>query len=113
MIAFDRANGERSTPIASMTSDELTDVLLRMGARLVASQANGNFLAIRYRLVFVRTATVVGQRELSDVLRAAATTPARLRELLGEARASASSIRAHGSTQPPIPPATHMTERRT
>jgi hypothetical protein len=98
MIAFDRVTERRSTPVTSiskpvvsLTSDELTSVLLRMGGRLVARQMHGNFVSIRYHLVFVRSAAVVGQRDLFDVLRAAAMTPSRLRELLEESRRAPSA----------------------
>src|ERR1700735_5512589 len=99
MSAFDHVTERRTTPVSSiskpvvsLTSDELTHVLLRMGGRLVARQMHGNFLSFRYHLLFVRSAAVVGQRDLLDVLRAAAMTPSRLRELLEESRREPSGL---------------------
>ena len=70
----------------ALSSEELTDVLLHSGARLVARHEHGDFLAVRRRLVFVKKTPFVQERELYDVLRSAAVTTARMQELLAELR---------------------------
>jgi hypothetical protein len=91
-IAHDLAPRQQPTALPSMTGDELTDVLLRLGGRLVAHEGHGDFLAIRHHLVFVRSATFVEQRELWDVLRAAGVTASELQDVLADARGSAVGV---------------------
>jgi hypothetical protein len=73
-------------PAMLLSSDELTQILLRAGARLVSIGEHGNLLAIRHRLVFVRQARYVESRELGDVLRSAGITMATCREQLTDCR---------------------------
>jgi hypothetical protein len=70
----------------ALSSDELTDVLLQSGARLVARHDHGDFLAVRRRLVFVKKTAFVQDSELRDALHSAAVTAARLQELLAQLR---------------------------
>jgi hypothetical protein len=76
-------------PALLLSSDELTQVLLRAGAHHVSTGEHGNFMSIRHRLVFVRQARYVESRELGDVLRWAGMTMATCREHLAELGRSA------------------------
>ncbi len=78
----------------AVSGDELTAVLVSHGARLVAHQEHGDFLAIRRRLVFVRRAPALALVEIVDALRMAAMTPARLHEMLHDLRRVRAATRA-------------------
>jgi len=65
-----------------LSSEQLTAIMVRAGARVVSTNEYGNFLAIRRHLVFVPRARFIGARDLADVLGAAGMTTATCRELL-------------------------------
>jgi len=65
-----------------LSTEQLTAIVVRAGARVVSTNEHGNFLAIRRHLVFVPRARFVGARDLADVLGAAGMTTATCRELL-------------------------------
>ncbi len=85
------------TDLPVMSSDELSAILQRCGARIVAHTDHGVLFAARRRLILVRHAAVVAATDMGDVVRCASLAPARLRVMLAEVRAAA------GSAQPRKP----------
>jgi hypothetical protein len=77
-----------------LSSEELVQVLLRGGARVLARQEHGVFLEARRRLIFLRRASVIDAAELEDALRAAAIGPGRFDALLADVRRE-EAIAAH------------------
>jgi hypothetical protein len=69
-----------------LSTDELVELLVRAGARILARQDHGIFLGVRRRLVFLRRVSVIGVVELDDALRAAAIGPGRFDMLLAQLR---------------------------
>jgi hypothetical protein len=63
------------------THEELVDVLVRAGGRVLVSQAHGVIVAIHKHLVFVSATFWVAEAALADALRAARLTPERFLEL--------------------------------
>lgn len=61
--------------------DDLVDVLLRSGARLLSRQGHGVLLKVRKRLVFIPATPRVPEPTLADALRHAGLTPEQFLEL--------------------------------
>jgi hypothetical protein len=89
-------SGRLSREEPTFSSDELTDILVHVGARFVSRHEHGDFLAVRRRLVFVRRASVVRDGELRDVLRSAGFGPVRFYQLLEERIAAREQLAAQG-----------------
>jgi hypothetical protein len=78
--------GESSLP--ALSSDEMSRILQRCGARLVAQTDHGQLFVAHRRLIFVRHADAMPSIDLGDIVRTAWIAPARIRELLEEMRAA-------------------------
>src|SRR5260370_13541678 len=59
----------------AISSEDLVQLLLRGGARIVARQDHGVMLDAEHRLIFLRHTPLVDRRELLDALRAADIGP--------------------------------------
>jgi hypothetical protein len=77
---------ESSLP--ALSSDEMSSILQRCGARVVARTDHGQLLAAHRRLIFVRHTDALPTDELGDIVRTAWIAPARVRELLEEMRSA-------------------------
>src|SRR5579862_7821836 len=73
----------------ALSSEDLVQVLLRGGAKVLARAEHGVFLEVRRHLIFLRRGPVVGRSELRDALRAAEMGPGRFDRLLAEVRVEA------------------------
>jgi hypothetical protein len=69
-----------------LTAEELVQVLLQGGARLLATQEHGVFLEAQRHLIFLRRGSLVTEMELEDALRSAAIGPGRFDTLLADVR---------------------------
>ena len=72
--------------LPSMSSDEMSIILERCGARVVARTDHGLLFAAQRHLIFISHSTVVSSNDLGDIVRSASIPPARLSELLAEVR---------------------------
>ena len=73
-------------PPERLSTDELVELLLRGGAKVVAKLDHGIFLEAHRHLIFLRRTPVISGAELDDALRAAAIGPGRFDMLLAELR---------------------------
>jgi len=85
---------DASTPqdpdsLVAISSENLVELLLRGGAKIVARQDHGVMLHAEHRLIFLRHAPVVDRKELVDALRAADIGPGRFDRLLAELKSTA------------------------
>jgi hypothetical protein len=78
------AVGSPSSAVGSVSSEEVTSVLLHGGGRLVAHQMHGDFLEVRRRLLFLRRTSAMTDAEIADVLRTAAMGADELRAMVDE-----------------------------
>jgi hypothetical protein len=69
-----------------MSSDEMSIILERCGARVVARTDHGLLFAANRHLILIRHCPVVAANDLGDIVRSASIAPARLSELLAEVR---------------------------
>lgn len=78
------ARPPHSADLPLTTSDELLMLLVAAGAKVIARQASGVLVQIRRRLVLVPATHLVSDLALGDVLRSAAISPQRFRDLRAE-----------------------------
>jgi hypothetical protein len=88
--------------LPAMSSDELSTILERCGARIVAHTDHGVLFAAQRRLILVRRAAVVAANDMGDVVRCASLAPAKLRVMLAEVRAAARSPQQRKPVEVPI-----------
>src|ERR1700728_2977541 len=83
------ASPQDGTALPAMSSDELSMILERCGARVVAHTDHGLLFAAQRRLILIRHAAVVAANDMRDVVKCASIAPAKLSELLADIRAAA------------------------
>jgi hypothetical protein len=70
----------------ALSSEEMTIILERCGARVVARTDHGLLFAAHRHLFLLREAPAVADEDLGDIVRCARISAARLGELLAELR---------------------------
>ena len=87
-----RAPNEGENGPETLSCEELVQLLVREGARVLAKPEHGVFLEVRRRLIFLRRGPVIGRIELRDALHAAEIGPGRFDRVVAEIRRDASLV---------------------
>ena len=75
-----------------VSSEELIELLVANGARILASRYYGVLFKSNHKLIFVRRARVMEPNALDDILQAANIGPGRFDRLLSDLRLAASNV---------------------
>jgi len=73
----------------AISSEDLVQLLLMGGGKVLARQDHGVMLQAHHHLIFLRHAPIVDGKELMDALRSADIGPGRFDRLLAELRSNA------------------------
>lgn len=84
--------------LPAITSDEMSNILQRCGARRIAQTDHGQLFAVRRRLILLRHSQAVASNDLHDILRSASISAGSFSEMLADVRAAIVSRRG-GMTQ--------------